>query len=172
MQRITPAVICPGIARQRINASFACTAASNPLCVDRQRAAVARYAKQPNKLNTMRAPSIKTITSELNLTSAQARLIRALIKGDQKTLDPVLFPGVHAWVASCYHLPTRTERIMACISEVMQGHGVEAIDAQGIQPRAVYVNTGDTYTPTVLYCYRTRSYRVQSWGDYLEAAGI
>lgn len=120
----------------------------------------------------MRAPSIKNITESLNLTSAQARLIRALIKGEQKTLDPVLFPGVHAWVESCYNLPSRTERIMACINEVMQGHGVEAIDAEGIHPRAVYVNTGDTYTPTLLYCYHSQSFRVQSWGDYVEVVGI
>lgn len=61
---------------------------------------------------------------------------------------------------------------MACIDEVMGGCGVEAIEAQGIQPRVVYINTGDTYTPTLLYCYRSGSYRVQSWGDYLEAAGL
>jgi hypothetical protein len=61
---------------------------------------------------------------------------------------------------------------MACINEIMQGHGVEAIDVEGIQPRAVYINTGDTYTPTLFYCYRSQSYRVQSWSDYVEVAGV
>lgn len=129
---------------------------------------------KPNKLHTkkMRAPSVKTLTQSLNLTSAQARLIRALIKGEQKTLDASRFPKSNAWFESCYHLPNRIERIMACIDEVMQGHGVEAIDAQGIHLRAVYVNTGDMYAPTLFYCYRARSYRVQSWYGYVEASGL
>lgn len=120
----------------------------------------------------MRTPSVKTLTSQLNLTSDQARLIRALIKRQHPTLDPGRFPRANAWFDSCYHRPNRIERIMACIDEVMGGCGVEVIDAEGIHPRAVYVNTGDTYTPTLLYCYRSQSYRVQSWGDYVEVAGV
>lgn len=33
---------------------------------------------------------------------------------------------------------------------------------------AVYINTGNTYTPTILYNVPEKSYEITSWGDFFE----
>lgn len=35
--------------------------------------------------------------------------------------------------------------------------------------RFSYLNTGDTYTPTILFYFPSASFRVTSWGDVVEA---
>jgi len=40
----------------------------------------------------MKAPSIKTLTSALNLTREEAATIRALIRRELKTVDSTRFP--------------------------------------------------------------------------------
>lgn len=66
----------------------------------------------------------------------------------------------------CYHAPKtydlRLHVLNACDSGL---HGVEAVQSAGGE-YADYLNTGDTYAPTVIY-WRGR-YRVQSLGDFVE----
>ena len=121
----------------------------------------------------MKAPSIKTLCESLNIDKDKARLIRALIKREQKTINESLFPSTFQWVQSCYHRPNWVERVLSCFSEILEGHGVEAIEGENFRfPLMSYVNLGETYQPTLLFCSRSQAFRVQSVGDYLERSGL
>ncbi len=121
----------------------------------------------------MRAPSIKTLCESLHLERDKAKLIRALIKKEQKTRDETLFPLTFEWIEQCYHAPNWVERVLSCVNEFLQGHGVEGIDGADFRfPLMAYVNIGETYQPTLLFCYKTQNFRVQSVGDYLEKMGL
>jgi hypothetical protein len=121
----------------------------------------------------MRAPSIKTLCESLNLEREKAKLIRALIKKEQKTRDATLFPSTVAWIKSCYHEPKWVERVLSCFNEILEGYGIEGIDGEDFRcPLMAYVNLGETYQDTLLFCYKTQTFRVQSVGDYLERMGL
>jgi hypothetical protein len=117
----------------------------------------------------MKAPSIKTLCESLHLDKDKAKLIRALIKKEQKTRDESLFPETFKWVQACYNRPSWVERVLSCFNELLESHGVEAIQGESFRfPLMAYVNTGETYQPTLLFCYKSQTFRVQSWGDYVE----
>lgn len=62
-------------------------------------------------------------------------------------------------------------------SDLIEGFGVEciwgdAIPENGHSPDVEYVNTGDTYTPTVIYDRVTRRFLWGAcWGDIVEQRG-
>lgn len=53
--------------------------------------------------------------------------------------------------------------------KAIQGHGVESIRCPSRGLMAVYVNTGDTYSATLLCNISTGAWRITTWGDYVEA---
>lgn len=121
----------------------------------------------------MKAPSIKTLCESLHLDKDKAKLIRALIKKKVKTINESLFPLTFKWVESCYHRPSWAERVLSCFNEILEGHGVEAIEGESFRfPLMSYVNLGETYHPTLLFCSKAQAFRVQSVGDYLERSGL
>lgn len=121
------------------------------------------------KLHLMKAPSIKTLCESLHIDKDKAKLVRALIKKEQKTTDENLFPSTFQWIQVCYHRPSWTEMVLSCFNEILEGYGVEAIQGESFRfPLMTYVNLGETYQPTLLFCYKSQAFRVQSWGDYVE----
>jgi len=115
------------------------------------------------------APSKSRLVSALNITPEQADTIRGLIQGKIATRNPDLFPASNRWFQSCYNEPRRLDRILACINEVMQGSGVEAIWGEDqFWPAADYINTGDTYSATILFNRKTGSFSLTTWGDFYE----
>ncbi len=116
-------------------------------------------------------PSIKTIATRLKwLDEQQVKTVRGLIDG---SLDPVeVSMETQRWVNSCDNEPSEVELIMHAIDTVMGTHGVEAVytdyDSSLNHPTAVYCNTGETYDPTIVYCYQRDRFLVTSWGDYYE----
>jgi len=121
----------------------------------------------------MKAPSIKTLCEGLDIDKDKAKLIRALIKKEQKTRDAKLFPSTLAWIESCYHEPVWVERVLSCFNEILEGYGIEGIDGEDFRcPLMSYVNLGETYQLTLLFCYKAQSFRVQSVGDYIERMGL
>lgn len=121
----------------------------------------------------MRAPSVKTLLTRLHwIDEKQAATVRGLIRGD---IEPETIPQTAAWLRECYSRPRRSELTMHAINAVLECHGVESIDdgrtycGRYLAPRAVYCNTGETYAPTVIYDYRTGTYKVQSLGDFVES---
>jgi hypothetical protein len=114
----------------------------------------------------MRAPSKKRLISELGLSPEQADTARALVYREIRTDDP-RFKETNAWLEKCYHRPSYPERLMSCLDEVIRGDGVEVIEEDG-RLLALYVNTGDTYSPTLLYNLKTRAVSLTTWGDFAE----
>jgi len=110
-------------------------------------------------------PSLKTLKSFLD--EEQAKQARALMRGE---LDPMEFESVRSWVSQCYNPPSWQEQVERALNEVLDGWGIEAI--WGVEdelwPIAVYINMGDTYNTTLLYDYRSQTWRVTTWGDFVE----
>ena len=123
--------------------------------------------KKKQTPNPMNAPSKKRLVAALGITDTQANLVRRLIRNEVKTTDSTLFPSSNASFDACYNMPSYSERLMECLNEVIQGHGVEAL-GDNLRPSALYVNTGDTYLATFLYSYKTNTVALTAWGDFAE----
>ena len=113
----------------------------------------------------MRAPSRKKLTEAFGLSLEKADLVRNLIQTKAKTRNAELFPRSNAVFNACYYVPHYTERLMECLNEVLDGHGVESL-GDNMSPCALYINMGDTYSPTLLLNYKTHTIRLTTWGDF------
>lgn len=117
----------------------------------------------------MNAPSKKRLMESLGVTSEKAELVRRLIRREVKTSDAALFPKTASWLEQCYHWPCYRERLMSCLNEVIQGIGVEAIQGDNWRwPAATYINTGDTYSPTLLLDWEKSTISLTTWEDWIE----
>jgi hypothetical protein len=116
-------------------------------------------------------PPAKKVADFLNIPIEKARLVRGLVKRTIYALDhPDLFPETHEWINSCYNMPSSQDMRMEAINEAMGGYGVESIGDFDIFPPRVhleYVNTGDTYSATVVRRSNGR-YVLSTWGDEYE----
>lgn len=115
------------------------------------------------------APSKKALIDVLNITPEQADTVRGLIRGEIRTRDAERFPRSNAHFARCHHEPRRLDRILACLDECLGTHGVEILgDVRTYGPPAEYLNTGDTYSPTILFDRIADNFKLTSWGDWFE----
>jgi len=62
----------------------------------------------------------------------------------------------------------RPDQVMRDLDELLETHGVESIP--GMQSEILYLNTGDTYEPTILYSYDEDKYFISDWGTLVEEA--
>lgn len=87
-----------------------------------------------------------------------AELAAGLLNG---TVDPdTLLDGVL--------MLDRDERVMEALNRVLDCYGVEALTPDGcIHPIGVYLNTGDTYSLTVVLD-EDGEFHLTTWGDFLE----
>ena len=93
------------------------------------------------------------------------------MKGQVTTIGNPDFPKTTAWVCSCYNEPSRISRILSALNELLNCHGVEALRSResGMYAAAVeWLNTGDTYSPTLLFRHDTGTFKVTTWGDFFE----
>lgn len=117
------------------------------------------------------------IAEEFNVSLFDANLALLIIRGRVKPEDhPRRFPATNYWLNSCYNLPRRKEIKMEALNELLQCCGVEAISVEGEfidsynrDIVATYLNTGDTYSPTILYDNRNSVFKLTSWGDFYES---
>ena len=115
------------------------------------------------------APSKKTLIAALNITPEQAETARGLIRGDIKTRDEERFPRSNAYFRRCYHEPGRLSRILECLNEVLEMHGVESLgECRTYGPPAEYLNAGDTYAATLLFDHIAGNFKLTTYGDWLE----
>jgi len=100
---------------------------------------------------------------------AQAEAVADILRTNKEGLmarHPELFRGF-------YNPPKTGHARMLVINAILGGHGVEAVhrDDGGLFGQGSvafeYINTGDTYSPTVVR-YPGGIYRVSSWGDEVE----
>jgi len=106
----------------------------------------------------------------VNKTTAQ--LIIKVISGQTKLET---FRSVEKWIAQCHNKPSELEMKMEALNELIDGYGVEAVNHESNWDRywgnaiALYVNTGDTYSPTILYSIADQQFELTTWGDFYES---
>lgn len=115
--------------------------------------------------------SIQTIAEYLSVSEETAQRIRALINRD---MNPDSFDSVDKWRRQCYNEPTTEEKIQCALNELIEGYGTEAIETGNYVNSFfghigfVYINTGDTYNPTIIYNTSDDFYFLGTWGDVVE----
>lgn len=123
------------------------------------------------KRTTYTAPPAAAIASAMNCTLETARTARALMRGEVRITGNPAFPRTDAWAAAYFHKPRRIDLILSALNELLECHGVEAFRGRGDQSHAIaeYLNTGDTYSATILFRHDTGTFRLTTWGDFYEA---
>ena len=88
----------------------------------------------------------------------------------------VALPATSKWVNQCHNEPRRSEIKMEALNELLHGYGVEAlriedahVDNFHFDIVASYLNTGDTYSPTILLDHEESKFRLTTWGDFMES---
>jgi hypothetical protein len=97
--------------------------------------------------------------------------IDALLDSDKPFGEKSTFGNFKAtaqWVKACYNPPSFHDLKMAMADELCDTYGVEYIPrgSNSKSPAIEYLNTGDTYTTTLLFV-KSR-YRVGCYGDIVE----
>jgi hypothetical protein len=111
----------------------------------------------------MRLPSVKTLSTVFD-DPKQARAILEMSRAQLLAL-----PAGEARARECYHPPKTWDVRMHCLNAIDPGlHGLESMESTGGE-YAEYLNTGDTYAPTLIYW--CGAYRVQSVGNFVETMG-
>lgn len=120
-----------------------------------------------------RIPSVDTIETRTHVDRETAIKIRRVLDGRD---DPEQYESVARMVDECFHLPRRTELVLAACDELLQTHGTEAINAEDAwtpywqECVAVYCNTGDSHGATILYDVERNVFYVTTWADWVETA--
>jgi hypothetical protein len=116
----------------------------------------------------MRKPSVKTLRTAFGIDRETACTIREAMELPQG-LDSR--SAEHGWAI---------EQAMCAISGLLDMHGVESLradeysdlphDAFWWDTVALYCNAGDTYVATIVYDVLRGTFRVTSFGDWVETA--
>lgn len=107
-----------------------------------------------------RKPSIKTLSQVFD-DPKQARAIF-----DMGHAELSEHPAGRARIAECWHHPKWWDVRLSVLNSIDNSmHGIESIECTDGE-YASYLNTGDSYAPTVIYW--RGAYRVQSVGNFIE----
>jgi hypothetical protein len=121
------------------------------------------------------------IAEEFGASLFDANLALLIIRGrftDEKfpSVFQRRFPQTQAWLNACFHKPRPREIALEMLNELFDTCGVEAIEHETIYVDsyyrnivASYLNTGDTYAPTLLLDHIDNRWRLTSWGDFVES---
>ncbi len=102
----------------------------------------------------MKIPSIKRLMARLNVSRETAKEMRKVMMAAET--------------------PAQVDESFKGLSKLLDGHGSEVIRCSAQWERywldiaLQYVNMGDTYTQTVVFDVGAYSFRVGTWGDWLE----
>jgi len=115
------------------------------------------------------------IQSHLNTTRRKACIALAIIRGQLDPLKyPLHFPATYKWANGCYNpLPAKDCKLSA-LNELFDMHGVEAIRTKWWSRYyrdciAEYLNTGESYAPTLLLDHKRGKWLLTSYGDFVES---
>jgi len=107
-------------------------------------------------------PSVERIATYLSIPEENAAVVRGLLKG---TISTRAIKGAGYTMYDKFH-----DRKMKALNHVIDGYGVEAVGDFNSYPPVCYfeyVNTGDTYNPTIVYC--NGFYSLTTFGDKVES---
>ena len=109
----------------------------------------------------------------LNLDRDKAGQVIGLISEE---IDPGEYESVENWERQLYNPPREVERIMHALNEVIEGYGIEGIEVEDAYVDsyhhgfiADYINTGDTYNPTIVLDNSNNEFILTTWGNFLQA---
>jgi hypothetical protein len=114
--------------------------------------------------------SLKELEKRYRLPRGTAQLLRRALEGD----EDVLWQGDHKRYRQHYNPPTKFDRICDTLNEILGTHGVEAVRSPDVVNRywgdsvALFLNTGDSYEPTLLYDIGKGRWLMTSLGDWVE----
>lgn len=98
-------------------------------------------------------------------------MVRAICKGEttaHEIHDLVVMYNLQRWIPEWRRMELE-EVAMWVIDYLLDGNNVEVVggdmNVSSYRPDFMYVNLGETYTPTVAYDYRTERFRITSQGD-------
>ena len=115
----------------------------------------------------MKLPSVKTLETAF---PGKGRTLRRLLESDAAVSK---HPAAAARRAECFHAPTLLDQRMHALNAEAETCGIEYIAHRNDSWREdfglEYLNTGDMYTPTLIFDYARDSWCVASWGDIIEA---
>jgi len=122
----------------------------------------------------MKSYTVTRIAHDLNIDTHAASLIRRIVRIEMNRQDIyAASPSTEQWAEhDCYHRPSMGAIRMHAIDRIMGGSGVESIekpDAHGdgrYSDYIDYVNTGDTYSATILR--DGGKYWIGTYGDTVE----
>lgn len=116
--------------------------------------------------------SIRKVMESLHVDRETAKRIRGVVKGTISPENPDMFPKTDRWIRSCYHMPSITALKLSALNELIDGFGVEGIGQgdwrENYTPPFEYINTGDTYSVTIIRDNRRNRYFISDWGTIVE----
>ena len=84
-----------------------------------------------------------------------------------------LLPKTEKWERQCFNPPNTLELKMHALNELLDCCGVECVhpedDFMYQDIWCEYLNTGDTYSTTIVFRHATGEFSLSCWGDELEA---
>ena len=114
----------------------------------------------------MRMPSVKTLVNSFRLTNSQARDLRTIMSSTNAEEVMELSTRARDHDRQCYNSPSLATLKMEAMNQIIEGYGVEVIDAKDTKSRQCvsYVNMGDAYVATICRT-NANKYRVCCWVD-------
>lgn len=120
------------------------------------------------------------IAEAFDVSLQEAKLALKIMKGQVSVIDhPERFPKTCEWVRSCFSAPPQNEVALKALDELLDTCGVEGIEHDGIYVDSYhrhfvgsYLNTGDTYTTTIVLDHINNEWLLTSWGDFYESLDL
>lgn len=115
------------------------------------------------------------IALHLSISPRKAALTLAISRGQLDPLKyPTHFPATDKWARSCYNPLPATDAKLSALNELLGLFGVECIRGEVWSSYyydnvAEYLNTGESYTATLILDHRRGKWILSSWGDFVEA---
>jgi hypothetical protein len=116
------------------------------------------------------------------IDTLRLHLIKSIIELDNYAVDDCLgmFKSVQQLRKQCYNPPNTIDEKMEVFNELINGHGIEAIN---VSPElyqdkywgniiGIYVNLGDTYDLTIIWNPIDNQFEFSSWGNYYETKEV
>ena len=125
------------------------------------------YSVIVQPLKAAMLPSVKTLESAF---PGKGKALRQALEAKRSELAN--HPAGAARIAECCNPPKTSDVRMRVLNSIAETFGAEYIahrDDTSTQALGIeYLNTGDSYAPTIVRSCETGRYRVASWGDLVE----
>lgn len=121
----------------------------------------------------MRYPSIKALKASLNIDTEKAEAVREIWEANREDIC-TKYKRARYLDTVCHSPPAILRLRMEALNELLEMSGVEVIEGRegscGFREVvATYLNAGDIYVPTLLYCHPAGTWRLTDLGSFVES---